>query len=251
MFFTISAVLAWNLIVIVLFVINSTFTLVYQGLGASASSGVGLASMFFEIFMYIVYLVAVFVLFRFALGIMKDGPDMLKEKLNLKKGNDSSYIDSLAFEQYVNARIMSDIATLPTNLAKGLAAYREGGAMTGKEAKEAADRSEEFSGIIDEMGGPEAFFKKMRAVKMDESEEGSAMSDAMAHNASNATNSSGDGSSSEDTSSGVKRSEEDRKSSDTRSSQTGDLETPQSENPDPAASKKKKPTLEEKKDDDK
>lgn len=182
MFFTISAALAWNMIVIVLFVLNSTFTLIYQGLGSSASNGVGLASFFFEIFMYVVYLVAVFVLFRFALGIMKDLPDMMKEKLSLKKGNDAAYIDSLSFEQYVNARIMSDIATLPTNLAKGLAAYRAAGGMTADEAKKAADQAEEFAALIDKHGGEQEFSRKLSA--MNEM--------ASAENSSNANNNAND-----------------------------------------------------------
>jgi conjugal transfer/type IV secretion protein DotA/TraY len=162
MFFTLSAVLAWNLIVVILFILNVTFTLIYQGLGAAGSGGLGLSGFFFHIFMYVVYLVAVFILFRFGLTIMKNMPDMLKEKLNLKKGNDEQFIDSLGFEQYVNAQVMQQVAVLPTNLAKGLNEYYESGGFKSKQAlKDAADRTEDFADLIDAHGGAQEFAKKL------------------------------------------------------------------------------------------
>lgn len=163
LFFTISAVLAWNLIVVVLYVLNASFTLVYQGLGASGAAS-GLTGLFFQVFMYVVYLVTVFILFKFSLGIMKDMPDMLKEKLNLKRGNDDQFIQSLGFEQYVNTQAMAEIAKMPSGLAKGLASHAgSGGFMKDKALKDKADQAEEFADLVRNSGGPRAFAEQLDA----------------------------------------------------------------------------------------
>jgi conjugal transfer/type IV secretion protein DotA/TraY len=115
MLFSVGAVLSWSIIVVMLFGINITFSLIYHGLGASnEGTSVGLiSSLIFNLFMYVAYFLAIFVLFRFGLGIMKSFPDLVKERLNLKKSNDSSYIDSLGFEQYVQASVMKNLAEMP------------------------------------------------------------------------------------------------------------------------------------------
>ena len=128
-FFSISATLSWSLIVIVLYAINVTFSLLHHGLGATSesSSFSFFTVLIFNVLLYVVYFLSVFVLFRFGLGLMKSMPDTMKEKLNLKKGDDESYINSLGFEQYVKASVMKQLATMPAEFVNAIAKHKNNG----------------------------------------------------------------------------------------------------------------------------
>jgi hypothetical protein len=162
LFFVVAAIVSWTLIVVIMYGVNTTFALLYQGLGSSASSGWGISSFVLYIMMYVMYFVAVFVLFRFGLGIMKTMPDLLKEKVGLKKSNDDAYIESLGFEQYVNAQVMRTIGEMPAKAA-GRIAGKMGGKMTDEQLANAVALAEEQAETIRQHGGPQAFAAKMDA----------------------------------------------------------------------------------------
>ncbi|MEG3765120.1 hypothetical protein [Alteromonas sp. 14N.309.X.WAT.G.H12] len=123
-FFGLSAVVSWSLMVVLLYAVNTTFWILSMGLEASTASSSGLAVMFMKIFLYVVYYVALFVLFKFTLGILKTMPDMLREKINMKRANDEKYIESLGFEQYVAGQVgyqlTQTISSMPGKLAGAL-----------------------------------------------------------------------------------------------------------------------------------
>lgn len=128
-FFSISATLSWTLIVIILYALNVSFFLLHHGLGAASesSSFSFFTVLIFNVLIYVVYFLAVFILFRFGLGLMKSMTDTFKEKLNLKKGDDESYINSLGFEQYVKANVMSSLAQMPSKFVEAIANHKANG----------------------------------------------------------------------------------------------------------------------------
>lgn len=164
LFFVVSAIVSWTVIVVIMYGINTTFALLYQGLSSAGSSGWGISSFVLYIMMYVIYFVAIFVLFRFGLGIMKSMPDLLKEKVGLKKSNDEAYVESLGFEQYVNAQVMKTIGEMPAKAA-GRLAQKMGQKMSNKELEAAVKLAEEQAEVIRRHGGPEQFAAKMAAVE--------------------------------------------------------------------------------------
>lgn len=168
LFFVVSAIVSWTIIVVIMYGINTTFALLYQGLGSSTSSGWGISSFTLYLMMYVMYFVAVFVLFRFGLGIMKSMPDLLKEKVGLKKSNDDAYIESLGFEQYVNAQVMRTIGEMPAKAAGRLAGKVQGSKMNGEQLEDAVRIAEEQAELIRQHGGPQAFAEKMAAFEQSE-----------------------------------------------------------------------------------
>lgn len=142
-FFSISAVISWTTIVVIMYALNVSFAILNQGLAGSSSDTFGLSSLVFNVLMYVVYLVSIFILFRFGLGIMKSMPDMLKEKVNLKRSDDDQYISSLGFEQYVQAQITKTISDLPSKIGKSLREHASnGGYMTMKSLQKEVERAE-------------------------------------------------------------------------------------------------------------
>lgn len=119
--FSIGAAFSWTMIVVMMYGLNTTFSLITHGLSASGSAGIGISSFLFAVLVYVLFFLSVFVLFRFGLGFMKTFPDMVRDKLNLKRSDEDAYMSSLGFEQYVNATVMTQLAKMP---AEGLAALR-------------------------------------------------------------------------------------------------------------------------------
>lgn len=151
-FFAISATLSWSMIVVILYAINISFSLIYHGLGAtSESSSFNIFStLIFNLLIYVIYFLSVFVLFRFGLGLMKSMPDQMKEKLNLKKGDDDNYINSLGFEQYVKGSIMKQLAEMPSELVGAIAKHSQnGGYKNMKSLRDEVKRAEE---VADRLG---------------------------------------------------------------------------------------------------
>ena len=136
-------IISWTTIVVIMYALNVSFAILNQGLAGSSSDTFGLSSLVFNVLMYVVYLVSIFILFRFGLGIMKSMPDMLKEKVNLKRSDDDQYISSLGFEQYVQAQITKTISDLPTKIGKSLREHASnGGYMTMKSLQKEVERAE-------------------------------------------------------------------------------------------------------------
>lgn len=107
LFYSIAAVLAFSFMYIVVFMANTVFGLMYGGLGAGR--GFSISSLLFEVLLYAMYLAAIFIMFRYALGIMKSFPDLMLSKLRLQRSNDEKFIDSLGFETYINASIAREM----------------------------------------------------------------------------------------------------------------------------------------------
>lgn len=128
MLFSISATISWSLIVVVMYAINMTFSLINHGLTSSSEAGFsGISSLVFNVFMYVIYFISIFVLFRFVLGLMKSLSDTMKERLNFKRGDDDNYINSLGFEQYVKATTMKQLAQMPSEMVAAIANHVDKG----------------------------------------------------------------------------------------------------------------------------
>jgi hypothetical protein len=130
LFFGLAAALAFAMVSVSMFALNTTFALLYEGVaGDTTGFSLGLSGLMLNVMMYIVYFVALFVLFRWSLAIMKTMPDMMKEKLKLKTGDDSNSIDSLGMESYITAQTMQQIGQMPKELGAALAQHldRKGG----------------------------------------------------------------------------------------------------------------------------
>jgi hypothetical protein len=149
LFFSISAVVSWSMMIVLLYAVNISFSVLSIGLeSAMSGSSFGLSVLFFKIFIYVVYFVALFVLFKFILGIMKTMPDMLREKANMKRGNDEKYIESLGFEQYVAGQVGSQLtqtlAKMPEKMASAVhSAAKNGGFRTTTSLKREAEQAEQ------------------------------------------------------------------------------------------------------------
>ena len=146
-FFSISAVISWTMIIVIMYAINVSFSILNHGL--TSNSSLGLSSLVFVIFLYIVYFLVIFVLFRFGLGIMKDMPDQMKEKVNMKKSNDDQYIQSLGFEQYIQAQVTKTIVSMPKEMGAAIKNYRDNGGF--KTMKELRDNVSHAEDIVNEL----------------------------------------------------------------------------------------------------
>jgi hypothetical protein len=144
-FFAISAVISWSLIVVIMYAINVSFAVLHQGL-SSTPDGFSISTLIMNLFLYFIYFVAIFILFRFGLGIMKSMPDMLKEKLHMQKGDEEGYIQSLGFEQYVQAQVVKGFSKMPQKAQAQLAAYRDKGGMNSMgDLRSQLDRAENIA----------------------------------------------------------------------------------------------------------
>lgn len=146
-FFGISAVISWSLMVVLLYAVNITFSILSMGLEASMSGSFGLSVLFLKILLYVVYFVALFVLFKFTLGILKTMPDLLREKTGMKRGNDEKYIESLGFEQYVAGQVgyqlTQTLSQMPGKLAGAISnAATNGGFKSTASLQREAEQAE-------------------------------------------------------------------------------------------------------------
>lgn len=147
LFFGISAVISWSIMVVLLYAVNITFTIMSIGLDASLNGSFGLSVLFLKIFLYVVYFVALFVLLKFCLGILKTMPDMLREKTGMKRSNDEKYIESLGFEQYVAGQVgyqmTQTLSQMPASLANAISkAYQNGGLKSTASLQREAEQAE-------------------------------------------------------------------------------------------------------------
>jgi hypothetical protein len=148
-FFAISAVVSWSIIVIMMYAINISFAVLHAGLSSGASL---ISSLVINVFMYIVYFTAIFVLFRFGLGIMKDMPDTLREKVNMKRSGDDDYINSLGFEQYVQTQVSKAVVDMPAKMSAAIQANSTGGAGSFKALQAQVDQAEDVANRLDLAG---------------------------------------------------------------------------------------------------
>lgn len=127
--FSVGAALSWTMIVVMMYGLNTTFSLVTHGLSASdaGAGGIGISTFLFAVLVYVLYFLSVFVLFRFGLGFMKTFSDMVRDKLNLKRSDEDSYMSSLGFEQYVNATVMTQLAKMPSEAIAALRNHADKG----------------------------------------------------------------------------------------------------------------------------
>jgi len=110
-FITISLVFAWTFVWVSLFVTNTLFGLVFEGI--SPESGWSLSGMVMKLLIYVVYFVVMFVMFKTSLDMIKTLPDMFASMLKLKGSKDEQYIQSLGFEQFVQTSIMRQMMEGP------------------------------------------------------------------------------------------------------------------------------------------
>lgn len=111
LFITIAVIFSWTFTAISLFAVNSIFALLYDGLSTMESGS--LTSIIFKLLLYMVYFVTIFVMFLTSIKIIKNMPDMMATKMKLKGTNDDQFIESMSFENYVQAGIMRQVANMP------------------------------------------------------------------------------------------------------------------------------------------
>lgn len=109
--YVLSSVIAWSMMVIGLYLFNFGYSVLHEGLGASYAGQSGtIMGFIFNVMLYMLYFFGLFVYLRFLLQLMKSLTDKAKEKMNLAPSNDGQFMDSLGFENYVQARVVSDMA---------------------------------------------------------------------------------------------------------------------------------------------
>jgi hypothetical protein len=123
LFITIAVVFSWTFASISLFAVNSVFALLYDGL-STMESGV-LTTIIFKLLLYMVYFVTIFIMFLTSIKIIKNMPDMMATKMKLKGTNDDQFIESMAFENYVQAGIMRQVASLPQTALSNMSESQE------------------------------------------------------------------------------------------------------------------------------
>tara|TARA_R110001583_G_scaffold4718_1_gene26858 strand:+ start:16989 stop:20354 length:3366 start_codon:yes stop_codon:yes gene_type:complete len=123
LFITIAVIFSWTFAAISLFAVNSVFALLYDGL-STLEAGV-LTTIIFKLLLYMVYFVTIFVMFLTSIKIIKNMPDMMATKMKLKGTNDDQFIESMSFENYVQAGIMRQVASLPQSALSGMSEHQE------------------------------------------------------------------------------------------------------------------------------
>jgi hypothetical protein len=111
LFIIISLIFAWTFVWISLFVTNTLFALVFEGI--TPGSGFSLQGLIMKLLVYVVYFMVLFVMFKATLDMIKSMPDMFASVLKLKGSKDEQYIQSLGFEQFVQTSMMKQIAQAP------------------------------------------------------------------------------------------------------------------------------------------
>jgi len=118
LFITIAVIFSWTFAAISLFAVNSIFALLYDGLSTMQAGA--LTSIIFKLLLYMVYFVTIFVMFLTSIKIIKNMPDMMATKMKLRGTNDDQFIESMSFENYVQAGIMRQVANLPQSALENL-----------------------------------------------------------------------------------------------------------------------------------
>jgi len=123
LFITIAVIFSWTFAAISLFAVNSIFALLYDGL-STMEAGV-LTTIIFKLLLYMVYFVTIFVMFLTSIKIIKNMPDMMATKMKLKGTNDDQFIESMSFENYVQAGIMRQVAAMPQSTLQSMTKAQE------------------------------------------------------------------------------------------------------------------------------
>ena len=111
LFIIISLIFAWTFVWISLFVTNTLFALIFEGI--TPGSSLSLQGIIMKLLVYVVYFMVLFVMFKATLDMIKSMPDMFASVLKLKGSKDEQYIQSLGFEQFVQTSMMKQIAQAP------------------------------------------------------------------------------------------------------------------------------------------
>jgi hypothetical protein len=111
LFIIISLIFAWTFVWISLFVTNTLFALIFEGI--TPGSSWSLQGIIMKLLVYVVYFMVLFVMFKATLDMIKSMPDMFASVLKLKGSKDEQYIQSLGFEQFVQTSMMKQIAQAP------------------------------------------------------------------------------------------------------------------------------------------
>jgi hypothetical protein len=174
-FFGIAVVISWTMVSASLFVINSVFALVNAGLSGDTLES-GFASFMFRILMYIVYFVVLFVIFKASIDWMKKMPDMLAKKLRLQGTDDSSHIDALGFESYMQMQVIKEVAKMPNDLSKKLQ-EKFGKTRSMKQMEDDLKNVEELNEFINKVGGVEGAIQLVKAHQQMQEAQGMAPGD--------------------------------------------------------------------------
>tara|TARA_B110000196_G_scaffold320373_1_gene342502 strand:- start:11176 stop:14679 length:3504 start_codon:yes stop_codon:yes gene_type:complete len=160
-FFGIGAVIAWTMVTISLFLVNTIFSLINSGLDVTAGESYSMGSLVFRVMMFVTYFVVLFVMFKQALGFMKSFPDAMNEKLRLQKSNDEQKIDGLGFENYVQAEMLKQVAALPDSLVSRWAKNHDANKnMSKTQMRQETEENEDMMNRIDaEFGSKEEFIQ--------------------------------------------------------------------------------------------
>lgn len=167
LFYSIAAVLAFSFMYIVVFMANTVFGLMYGGM--SSGNGFSISSLLYEVLLYAMYLAAIFIMFRYALGIMKSFPDLMLSKLRLQRSNDEKFIDSLGFETYINASIAREMVSGANKYIDNMG----GGSLSDYKRQKEFDN---FNEMVKAAGGPENFARGLSTQKT-ETEKGQGQSE--------------------------------------------------------------------------
>lgn len=178
-FFGIGAVIAWTMVSIALFLVNTIFALINSGLDVSAGDSYSMGALVFRVMMFVTYFVVLFVMFKQALGFMKSFPDAMNEKLRLQKSNDEQKIDGLGFENYVQAEMLKQLAALPDSLVSRWARNHDANkGMSKTQMRQATEENEDLMNRIDaEFGSKEAFLETVVEFRKKQAQERSGGAD--------------------------------------------------------------------------
>ena len=147
LFITIAVIFSWTFAAISLFAVNSIFALLYDGL-STMEAGV-LTTIIFKLLLYMVYFVTIFIMFLTSIKIIKNMPDMMATKMKLKGTNDDQFIESMSFENYVQAGIMRQVASLPQSALSNISESQE----RKKQDKVLRDNLQMMQEFLDSGGG--------------------------------------------------------------------------------------------------
>ncbi|MBE8232600.1 MAG: hypothetical protein HAW67_02605 [Endozoicomonadaceae bacterium] len=110
-FLTISVIFSWTFVWIGLFVANTVFGLIFEGI--SPYNGATFTGIIMKLMVYIVYFVVIFVLIKVGLDMIKTLTGNFERLMKFKGGKDEQFLQSLGFEQFVQTSIMRQVAQAP------------------------------------------------------------------------------------------------------------------------------------------
>jgi hypothetical protein len=160
-FIGLASVMAWGMIILSMYILNMTFAVLdYSAdqLTGDSMQG-GIMYLISSVFLYVSYFIAIFVIFRYSIGLVKSLSDKFKVKMGLSTGDEDHLIGSMGFEQYIQAQITKTFATMPREMKNAVirASMKDGGINSGRDdinrleemqreikEKEAREREEEL-----------------------------------------------------------------------------------------------------------